>query len=113
MHPRILLIFIIVLIITSCNDKQSEQKRKQLNLQAAFMGQWIDSLTGHATFEVRKDSIYYFDYYRAYPYIIKDDSLTIYFPDKSTKGELIIDKDTATFVEREFGNTKMVRFKQR
>ncbi|MEI6946711.1 hypothetical protein V9K67_05870 [Paraflavisolibacter sp. H34] len=79
--------------------------------KALLLGAWTDGSTENATFNVGKDSIFYLDEMTSFPYTMKGDSLTIFYPDMSFQGTAKFAGDTLILSDPEFGMTKYTRFK--
>lgn len=75
-----------------------------------LLGIWTDGNTENATFDIQRDSIFYVDQLSAYKYTIKDDSITISYPDWVFSGKVRFSKDTLV-ISSEDGQTKYWKFK--
>lgn len=104
----LLLLFVSFL---SCNLFQSDNKKsnfdssvfatktKQIEVKASslkdkILGIWGNEYSENAVFEIRRDSIYYVDQFKTYKYIIKDSTITIFYPDYIDSSKLSFRKDT-------------------
>jgi hypothetical protein len=76
-----------------------------------LLGAWTDGSSENVTFNIGKDSIFYLDEMTSFPYTLKNDSLTIVYPDMSFQGTAQFAGDTLILSDPEFGTTKYTRFK--
>lgn len=121
--------FVVMVLLASCSDnptsKSTTKKQENKVLSAPrpantdpvsnnqILGIWTDGQTNgdNAVFKIRKDSIYYVDHFKSYPYQIKGDSLSIKYPDYDYKARVSWLKDTLVFTSAEDGVVKYWRFK--
>jgi hypothetical protein len=89
----------------------SQERSRGLLRKDQLLGAWTDGSTENATFDIGKDSIFYLDEMRSFPYSLKGDSLTIDYPDMSFQGTATFLGDTLILRDPEFGTTKYTRFK--
>ncbi|MBC6610131.1 hypothetical protein H8B15_04320 [Hymenobacter sp. BT507] len=124
---------ILLIIITSCNTEQNTTPVQDIlqptdttkeiknaisrrhNIveksdSTTILGIWKDGNSENATFDIRKDSIYYIDQFATYKYFIIGDSIKIYYPDRAFTGLVSLSKDTLT-ITSEDGATKFWKFK--
>ena len=76
-----------------------------------LLGIWTDGSTENATFDIQQDSILYVDQFVAYRYSLKEDSITINYPDWIFSGQVSFAKDTLV-ISSEDGQTKYWKFEQ-
>jgi hypothetical protein len=76
-----------------------------------LLGIWTDGSTENATFDIRRDSIFYVDQLTAYRCGLNDDSITINYPDWVFRGNVSFSKDTLVITAGD-GITKYWKFKQ-
>lgn len=76
-----------------------------------IMGIWTNSSTQNAVFDIRKDSIYYVEKFESYKYVLKQDSIQIYYPDFVYTAKLYFIKDTLTMDSKDDGIAKFWKFK--
>jgi len=124
---------LFILILTACNNGQNittvqdsllprdttkkilntigrqDDKAKQNEL-SNFLGLWTDGNNENASFDIRKDSIYYVDQLATYKYSIVGDSIRIYYPQWTFTGAIVLSNDTLTITSRE-GTTQYWKFK--
>lgn len=74
-----------------------------------LLGAWTDGSSENASFEIRKDSIYYVDQFATYKYSLTGDIIKIYYPDWTFTGAINFSKDTLT-IASEDGTTKYWKF---
>lgn len=101
MKSELLLIWLF--IICSCNDNSQKndaanvRKNQSFNpLSSRLLGKW--GAPGENPFwDIRNDSIYYYNKQVMYPYFLKGDTFLIKFPDRDTAtvlGKISISGDT-------------------
>ena len=97
---------IILLQIISCDEKREisksikKSKKNEDSLSLKLLGKWggLDELT--PVFYIRKDSIYYFQHLKAYPYKINDKNLEIKFENSTGVLKSIdVNVDTMSFTD--------------
>lgn len=125
--------FLFVLILTACNtgpttatiqdslpvtDTTKEimktiskvDDKAEQNDSSKILGIWTDGSSANASFDIRKDSIYYVDLFATYKYSLNGDSIKIYYPDYTFTGTISLSNDTLT-ISSEDGATKFWKFK--
>ncbi len=75
-----------------------------------LFGIWTDGSTENATFDIRKDSIYYVDHFATYKYSLTDDRIKIFYSDWTFTGAVVFSKDTMMIVSED-RMTKYWKFK--
>ena len=126
------LLFFLLIALTNCSspdkastiidvstDQQSVQdgkpgehsSAKEVISKDKLFGAWTDGTTENAIFDIGKDSIFYVDQMKAFPYTLTGDSLTIVYPDMSYEGIVSLAGDTLILSNAEFGTSKFTRFK--
>jgi len=102
--------------ITKDTTKQIKQatikandNTNQTNLSKQ-LGIWTDGSSENATFDIKKDSIYYVDQFTTYKYSLREDSIKIFYPDWTFAGAVSFSKDTM-IIASENGTTKYWKFK--
>jgi hypothetical protein len=84
----------------------------QINILAERLpGTWTDGDSGSATLDISKDSIYYVDKFESYKYILKHDSLKIYYPGFMYTAKVYFTKDTLVMDSKDFDEAKFCKFK--
>lgn len=79
--------------------------------ESKILGIWTDGSTENATFDIRKDSIYYVDQFKAYSYSLKEDSIKIHYSDFNYAAKIHFLKDTLVMDSKDYGVTKYWKFK--
>jgi hypothetical protein len=124
-------LILILFFIFSCNSNKSssdEENKSQPIVRGKYEGTasllsdtvvhthnsdlyglWTDGSTENATFEIRKDSIYYVEQFAAYKYVLDEDFITIYYPDTTYRGRLKIVDDELEIVSED-GSTTFKKF---
>jgi hypothetical protein len=103
--------------ITKDTTKQIKQATIKVNDNAnhtnlpKHVGIWTDGSSENATFDIRKDSIYYVDQFVPYKYSLRGDSIKIFYPDWTFTGAVSFSKDTM-IIASEDGTTKYWKFKE-
>lgn len=97
-------------VATNNNFKVAETQN-HTTLKDKLIGIWTDGMTENATFDIQRDSIVYIDQLVAYRYTLKEDCVTINYPDWNFVGHVSFAKDTLV-ISSEDGQTKYWRFKQ-
>ncbi len=77
---------------------------------SAIYGIWRMTNDENATFEITRDSIFYFDQDQTYKYHLSGDSISVFYSDFQYRGRFEIVRDTLSFSD-ENGVTKYVRQK--
>ena len=85
-----------------------DENAKQTNA-SKLLGIWTEGSSGNATFDIRKDSIYYVDQFATYKYSLTGDSIKIYYPDWTFTGAISFSKDTLR-IAYEDGTTTYWKF---
>jgi len=124
------ILFFIAMISLGCNGKslkKSAVKKKTdtnialLNATASapvvdrthsLIGIWTNGLTGNATMEIHKDSIFYVERFERYKYLLTNDSIKIYYPDYIYSAKCFFMKDTLVMSSKEDGMAKFWHFKE-
>jgi hypothetical protein len=88
---------------------QAVDNSKKTN-QSNLLGIWTDGSSENATFDIKKDSIYYVDQFASYKYSLRADSIKINYPDYTFAGAVSFSKDTM-IIASEDGTTKYWKFK--
>ena len=119
------ILFIIAgLFLASCNlsseDKLKDSLVKETKDKSIFsdlqqlrnklIGMWTDGSTENATFDIRKDSIFYVEHFETYKYKLTTDSIYIHYPDFIYSGKIAFKGDTL-ILSSEDGESKFWRFK--
>lgn len=74
-----------------------------------LLGEWANNIKpSQGNIIIKKDSIYYPYYNRAFYYTLKDDSIRILFSDKIYEAKYIVSKDTL-FLQSEDGIDNFIR----
>lgn len=94
--------------ITNKINRQDDKATQNASLN--ILGIWTDGSSENASFDIRKDSIYYVDQFATYKYSIAGDSIKIYYPGWTFTGAISLSKDTL-IIASEDGMTKYWRFK--
>ena len=108
--------FTIVILFISCNEgSTSKSKLSNTNfndtLKMKLIGKWGD--TKNAMWDIRWDSIYYFERSESFPYKILNNDLIIYPPEsKGILRNIRVIKDTLFFLDEEGSTIKGYRFKE-
>ncbi|GAO42511.1 hypothetical protein FPE01S_01_15260 [Flavihumibacter petaseus NBRC 106054] len=76
----------------------------------SIIGVWTDGTNEFASFHIMKDSIYYTDQGESYPYRLKENTITIIYPDFTYKATLRMKKDTLVMYSEDYGASKFWRF---
>ncbi len=89
------LILLVITILTHYNCSNTPKHCDIDNLTAnKLLGIWTHDTNENATFEIRKDSIYYPDHNGTYKYNLVDDSIKIKFDDFVSVGKIHFVGDT-------------------
>ena len=127
-----LLSTLIIIFFTACNSGQNTittrdsliiedttkkikqsvdkvDKNAKQNNSKKLIGLWTDGSSENASFEVRKDSIYYIDQFATYLYLFNGDTVKIIYPDWIFTGAVSFSKDTLLIIS-ENGTTKYWKF---
>lgn len=113
-------IFIIITLkLISCNGspsyKTSQEKvsTKEDTLKPKLIGIWGGLGEDVPVWEIKSDSVYYFEQSAAYPYKIVDNDLIIDYPKSITVlKDIYVIKDTLFFLDEQGILTKGYRFKK-
>lgn len=85
-----------MLFILACNQL------KRVDQNCVFCGEWLSNVKpeqGSIVFS--KDSVFYPYYRKSFSYNIADDSVSIFFSDKTYKARFVIKNDSAFFYSAE------------
>lgn len=99
-------LFSALLFLYACSDKIYVSDKPALDI----IGIWTDGQTENATFQIKKDSIYYVDHLENYFYRMESDSISIHYPDMIFKAKVLMKKDTLVLQTSE-ANYKYWKFK--
>lgn len=111
---------LLAALLISCNEPPKKAKILQpilkndsLNIKDSLIGKW-GALNGKSpVWDIRKDSIYYFERSTAYPYKIINCDFVIYFTDHSAALRNIkVVRDTMFFLDENGQTVKGYRFKK-
>lgn len=114
----------VLLIISLIGCKESPKgkispqaiKDSSLSLRDSLLGEWGGLGESRPVWDIRKDSIYYFQKSTAYPYKIINRDLVIFFPNNNHSFELRsikVEHDTLLYVDAGVGMlVKAYRFKR-
>lgn len=91
--------------------KQPEIPTDTLTLPKDVLGVWTTGRTNDASFEIRKDSVYYPGEKHSFKYVLKKDSIKIFYEDYVYSGRVYFVKDTMNFSSPVDGPLKMWPFK--
>jgi hypothetical protein len=113
-------IIIISLIFISCNDNPSyktspaKNNFKEDTLKPKLIGLWGGLGEDVPVWEIKSDSIYYFEQSAAYPYKIIDNDLIIDYPQSLTVlKDIYVINDTLFFLDEQGVVTRGYRFKNK
>ena len=81
------------------------------NIDDKILGIWTDGTTENATFDIRKDSIFYVDQFESYRYLLKKDSINVYYSDYTYSAKVYFKKDTLIMDSKDYGVSKFSKFK--
>ena len=101
-------------IFLSCNEqnKSFQKVSSEDYIKNILIGKWGGSSDSLPVWEIRKDSIYYFEHSRAYPYKILDHNMIISLPEnQGILGNIHIIKDTFFFTLHLGVEIQAIRFK--
>ncbi len=107
----------IFVLFISCNDQpQSNNISNKLThndtLKNKLLGQWGD--LENPMWDIRSDSIYYFERSAAYPYELINNDFIIYLPEsKGILRNIRVNKDTLFFLDEQGLTVKGYRFKNK
>lgn len=115
-----LLYALLIISLMGCKEKPDAKsnsefnlKNNSLSLRDSLIGKWGGLGERRPVWEIRKDSIYYFERSIAYPYKIINRDFVIYFPDHVGKLRSIgVDHDTMYFLDPQGITIKGFRFKK-
>lgn len=109
---------LIGLLLMSCNLNQNSTQEEPSkfscidSLKVNLLGQWGGLKEDSPVWDIRKDSIYYFERSAAYPYRILDHNMIIDLPgSKGILKNISVVKDTMYFLDEQGGLIKGYRFK--
>lgn len=112
------LYLLIVVLCFSCNEYHSSRNKlshpptSNDSLKIKILGKWGDFK--NPMWDIREDSIYYFERSVAYPYKILNDNLIIYLPKSNgILRKIHVIKDTLFFLDEEGLTVKAYRFNKR
>lgn len=111
--------FIIAVLLLSCKGKSgsknmlsSSYRTYEDSLKATLIGQWGD--LDNPAWDIRIDSIYYFEESTAYPYkIVNNDLIIDYSKSFTVLRNIYVTKDTLFFLDDQGILTKGYRFKNK
>ena len=100
-------LILCTLIFSACNDNyenanQESKKNYQTQnvIQNSIIGKWGGLGEATPVWDIRKDSIYYFQHFRAYAYEIINNNMIINFGKSSTElKDIHIKNDTLYFID--------------
>jgi hypothetical protein len=75
-----------------------------------ILGAWTNHQTENATFEIRKDSIFYVDALESYSYRLDGNKIIIRFPEYKYEAVLSWLGDTLVMTDKDSGPNKFTRF---
>lgn len=81
------------------------------DLKTKILDIWKDFEGENATFEIKPNSIYYFEHSAAYKYILTGDVINIKFPDYTFTGKVSFVNGIMVFNSKKFGLSKYNRMK--
>jgi len=116
-HTMKLISFLLILSLTACNEHVESSKMpivisKEDSIKNTLIGRWGGLGESNPVWEIRKDSIYYFQHSRAYFYKILNHDLIIDFRETQAKFlNINVIKDTLFFSDEQGYLTKAYRFK--
>ena len=105
---------IVILLFASCNEniKTTPKISFEDSLINTLIGKWGGSSDSLPVWEIRKDSIYYFEHLKAYPYKIKGQDIIINLTENQGKLENIhVTKDTLFFILHSGVEVQAIKFK--
>ena len=105
---------ILILFLASCDEhiKPIQKISFEDSLINTLIGKWEGSSGTLPAWEIRKDSIYFFEHSKSYAYKIVNKDMIIDFPDYKVKFENIqVIKDTLLFIKRPGWTVQAIRFK--
>ena len=76
-----------------------------------LIGIWISPQSDNPTLEIGKDSIYYINHDKSYKYVVKEDSIKIYYEDFIYSAKTYFYKDTLVMNSPEDGIAKFSKVK--
>lgn len=91
--------------------KPASQSVASADLKTRMLGIWRDVEGENATFEIKPNSIYYFEHDAAYKYSLTGDVMNIKFPDYTFTGKVSFVNGTMVINSKEFGVSKYKRMK--
>jgi hypothetical protein len=110
--------FILSFLLLACTDnanRESHEKKKNENQEInenSIIGQWGGLGEKIPVWDIRKDSIFYYQHLKSYPYKISDNNMLINFEDSiTTLRNVIVKKDTLFFTDDAGLFIKGYRFK--
>jgi hypothetical protein len=68
-------------IVFSCKNQEVKNQSAARSAENSIVGLWGGPNENSPVWEIKTDSIYYFEQKKSYKYKISEDSLLIYFPD--------------------------------
>ena len=115
------ILFSIMVLLIGCNDSTRNLKNKLPNnltkidsLKNKLMGRWGGLDEASPVFEIRKDSVYYFQRSAAYSYKILNNNLIINLPESpATLINITVIKDTLFFSDDQGHSITGYRFKNK
>ncbi|MDN3655545.1 hypothetical protein QWZ08_07905 [Ferruginibacter paludis] len=113
-----LVYLISILFFSSCieNGKQNQKISFEDSVNNTLIGKWGGASDSRPVWEIRKDSIYYFEHSKAYSYKIVGDDMIINLPENQAKFENIHVirnpiRDTLLFFKQPGLTVQAVRYK--
>ncbi|GAB3913882.1 hypothetical protein [Mucilaginibacter boryungensis] len=91
--------------------KDSSNDIRVSTLHNKMIGIWTAGESENATFDMRKDSVYYVDQFSTYKYTLKKDSITFFYSDGPQKFKIYFVRDTMVMENKDFGTSKFWKFK--
>ena len=105
---------VCILFFFSCNEqnKSTQKLSYEDTIKNILIGKWGGSSDSLPVWEIRKDSIYYFEHSRAHPYKIVGHNMIISLPANQGKlGDIHVIKDTFFFTLHPGVEVQAIRFR--
>jgi len=80
-------------------------------IEEKIIGIWTDGSPENATFDIRKDSIYYVDDFESFKYFLRGDIIEIHYSDFIYKAKVYFKKDTLVMDAKDDELAKFWKFK--
>lgn len=106
--------FLLIIFFISCNEQPNVTNKANHDdtIKAKLIGQWGDLKT--LGWDIKKDSIYYFERLASYPYKILNNNLIIDLPEsKGTLRNIRVIKDTFFWLDEQGLTVKAYRMKKK